>query len=158
MQDNKQQNIEIKPTKIIGKKDQLLIDKAVMKICKRRKFGVSIVWIDYRKVYDMVPQSWIKKSMEMCKVVDNISHLLFKNIDSWQTILMSGNEELTGVNIQRGIFQVDTLSSLLFVLGLIAFSRTLRKVNAGCQLGKGQHKKINYLLFMDDLKVYGNSE
>ena len=129
-----------------------------MKNCKRRKFGVSIVWIDYRKVYDMVPQSWIKKSMDMCEVVDNISHLLFKNIDSWQTILMSGNEEFTGVNIQRGIFQVDTLSSLLFVLGLITFSRTLRKVNAGCQLGKGQHKKINYLLFMDDLKVYGNSE
>ena len=26
------------------------------------------------------------------------------------------------------------------------------------QLGKGQHKKINHLLVMDDLKLYGNSE
>ena len=48
-----------------GTKDQLLIDKAVMKNC-RRKVGLNMVWIDYRKAYDMVPHSWIKKSMEMC--------------------------------------------------------------------------------------------
>ena len=46
----------------------------------------------------------------------------------------------------------------MFVICLIPLSNTLRKLNAGYQLGKGQHKKINYLLFMDDLKLYGNSE
>ena len=65
--------------------------------------------------------------------------------------------KLARVNIQRGIFQGDTLSPLLFVIGLIPLSHILRKVNAGYQLGKGQHKKINHLLFMDDLKLYGNS-
>ena len=79
-------------------------------------------------------------------------------MESWQTILMSGNEELARVNIQRGIFQGDTLSPSLFVIGLIPLSHILRKVNAGYQLGKRQHNKINYLLFMDDLKLYGNSE
>ena len=44
-------------------KDQLLIDKAVMKNRRRRKDGLNMVWIDYRKAYDMV--SWIKKSMEI---------------------------------------------------------------------------------------------
>ena len=88
---------------------------------------------------------------------DCISHLLYKGMESLQTILMSGNEELVRVNIQRGIFQGDTLSPL-FVIGLIPLSHTLRKVNAGYQLGKGQYKKINRLLFMDDLKLYGNSE
>ena len=48
--------------------------------------------------------------MEMCGVADNISHLLPKSVESWQTILMSGNEEFARVNIQRGIFQGDTLS------------------------------------------------
>ena len=70
---------------------------------------------------------------------------------------MSRNEELARVNIQRGIFQGDILSPLLFVIGLIPLSHILRKVNAGYQLGKGQYKKINHLLFMDDLKLYGNS-
>ena len=143
---------------IRGTKDQLLIDKAVMKNCRRRKVGLSMVWIDYQKPYDMVAHSWIKKSMEMCGVVDNISHFLSKSMESWQTILMSRNEELARVNIQRGIFQGDTLSPLLLVLGLIPLRHILRKVNAGYQLGKGQHKNINHLLFMDDLKLYGNSE
>ena len=55
-------------------------------------------------------------------------------------------------------YQEDTLSPLLFVIGLISLSHTLRKVNAGYQLGKGQHRKINHILFMDDLKLYENSE
>ena len=55
---------------------------------------LSMVWIDHRKAYDMVPHSWIKKSMEMCGVEDNISHLLSKSMETWQTILVSENEEL----------------------------------------------------------------
>ena len=93
--------------------------------------------------------------MEMCGVPDNISHLLFKSVGSWQTILMSGNEELARVNIRRGIFQGDTLISFIVYNSL---SHTLRKVNAGYQFGKGQHKRIIHVLFIDDLKLYGNSE
>ena len=124
-----------------GTEDQLFIDKTVMKNCRRRKVGLSMVWIDYQKAYDMVPHSWIKKSIEMCGVADNISHLLFKSTESWQTILMSVNEELARVNTQRGIFQGDALSPLLFVIGLIPLSHILRKVNKG------------YFLFMDNLKL-----
>ena len=32
-----------------GTKDQFFIDKAVMKNCRRRKVGLDMVWIDYRK-------------------------------------------------------------------------------------------------------------
>ena len=71
-------------------------------------------------------------------------------------ILMSGNEELVRVNIQRWIFQGDT--PILFIIGLIPLTHILRKVNARYQLGKGQHKKINHLLFIDHLKLYENCE
>ena len=77
--------------------------------------------------------------MEMCGVADNISHLLSKSMESWQTILMSENEELARVNIQREIFQGDAQSPLLFVIGLSPLSHTLRKVNAGYQPGKSRH-------------------
>ena len=76
--------------------------------------------------------------MEMCEVADNISHLLSKSMENWQTILMAGNEELATVNIQRGIFQGDTLSPLLFVIRLIPLSYTLRKVNAATWKGAAQ--------------------
>ena len=87
-----------------------------------------------------------------------ITYLLSKSMESWQTFLMSGNEELARLNIKRVIFQRDTLSPFMFVIGLIPLSHTLRKVNAGYQLGKGLYKKSNHLLFMDNLKLYGNSK
>ena len=98
------------------------------------------------------------KSMEMCGVADNISHILSKSIESWQTIFMSGNEQLARVSIWEEIFQGDTLSLLLLVIGLLPFSHTLRKVNAGYQAAKDQHKKIIHVHFMDDLKLYGNNK
>ena len=42
-----------------GTKDQLLIDKMIVKDCKRRLTSLAVGWIDYRKAYDMVPHSWI---------------------------------------------------------------------------------------------------
>lgn len=34
---------------------QLFVDKLIIKNCKRRKTTLGIVWIDYKKVFDMVP-------------------------------------------------------------------------------------------------------
>ena len=53
--------------KSTGTKDQLLIDKAVMKDCKVRKTNLGMAWIDYRKAFDMVPHSWILECMSMLK-------------------------------------------------------------------------------------------
>ena len=36
-----------------GTKDQLFIDKAIIKNCKRRKTNLKITWIDFRKAYVM---------------------------------------------------------------------------------------------------------
>ena len=61
-----------------GTKNHLLIDKAVMNNCRRRKIGLSMVWINYREAYDMVDMVlhlWIKKSMDMCGVTYKIFHL-----------------------------------------------------------------------------------
>ena len=77
---------------------------------------------------------------------------------SWQTILTSESEELARVNIERKIFQGDSLSPLLFVIRLISLSHILRKVTAGYRVGKRKQKRINHLLFMDDLTLYGSNE
>ena len=60
------------------------------------------------------------------------------------------------VNIRRGIFQGDSLSPLLFVIAIIPLTRMLRH-DTGYQLGDS-HSKINRLLFMDDLKLYGRND
>jgi len=61
------------------------------------------------------------------------------------------------VNIRRGILQGDLLSPLLFVIAIIPLTQMLRQCDTGYQLGDG-HSKINHLLFMDDLKLYGRND
>ena len=48
-----------------GTKDQLLIDKAILKDCKKRHTNLAMAWVDYRKAYDLVPHSWIIECLEM---------------------------------------------------------------------------------------------
>ena len=53
-------------------KDQLLIDKMIVKDCKRWLTSLTVAYIDYRKVYDVVPHSWIQKCMKMFGLVVNV--------------------------------------------------------------------------------------
>ena len=61
------------------------------------------------------------------------------------------------MNIKRGIFQGDSLSPLHFVIALKPLAAISRKVKTKYELGK-RKGSINHLLFMDDLKLYGNDE
>ena len=40
-----------------GTKDQVLVEKAVLKDCKKRRINLAIAWIDYRKVHDVIRHS-----------------------------------------------------------------------------------------------------
>ena len=42
-----------------------MIDKMVMKNCKRRMKNLSVVWIDYTKAYDMVLHTWILQYLKI---------------------------------------------------------------------------------------------
>ena len=48
-----------------GTKDQLLIDKAILRDCKRRHKNLAMAWVDYRNSYDLVPHSWILECMSI---------------------------------------------------------------------------------------------
>ena len=78
-------------------------------------------------------------------------------MEKWNVKLCSGNSELGEVEIKRGTFQGNSLSPLVFVLALIPLSLILRKANAACEFSECK-EKINYLLFIDDLKLCSRSE
>lgn len=135
-----------------GTKDQLLIDKMILKDAKVGK-NLSMAWIDYKKAYDMVPHSWIKEVVDLLGVAGNIGGLLSSSMSGWRTQLMGGTEVLGTVDIKRGIFQGDSLSPLLFVMIMIPLSQQLNAANKGYKL-KNTDRSISHLLFMDDLKLY----
>ena len=109
-----------------GTKDQLLIDKTILKEVKRLKKNVVMSWIDYKKAYDMVPHSWIKETLNITGVAKNIQHLLTNSMEKWGTLLSSNGNELGKVDIRRGIFQGDSFSPLLFVMAMIPLTMILR--------------------------------
>ena len=67
-------------------------------------------------------------------------------------MLCPGNSELGKAEIKRCIFQVDSLSLLVFVLALIPSSLILRKGKTAHEFSESK-EKINHLLFLDDLKL-----
>ena len=121
-----------------GTKDQLIIDKMVMKNCKRRKTSLCMAWIDFKKAYDMVPHSWIVESLRMFGIAENLIHLLSINMAKWKTNLMANKKSLGSVAVKRGIFKGDSFSPLLFVIALIPISTALRKINMGYKLANKQ--------------------
>ena len=141
-----------------GAKDHLMLDKAILRHCKRRRTNLAMGWIDYQKAYDLVPHSWILETMRMVGVSKNIICMLKSSMTRWNTCLEAGGQQLASVDIKRGIFQGDSLSPLLFIIGLIPLSVILRDAKQGYSLRKTSSDKINHLMYMDDLKLYGKSK
>ena len=134
-----------------------MIDKTVLKDCRKTHNNLSIAWIDYRKAYDLVLHSWVNECMEIFGIGENLRTFLQKSMQQWRLSLTANVEDLGEVNVKRGIFQGDSLSPLMFALSMVPLSLILKKVNA-CYKWRKKEYKLNHLLFMDDLKLYAKSE
>ena len=55
-----------------GTNDLLYIDSAVTNKVESRNENLAMVWIDYKKAYDMVPHLWIIKGLDLLGVAENI--------------------------------------------------------------------------------------
>ena len=90
-----------------------------------------MAWIDYKKAYDMVPQSWILPCLKIHKIPDQVVQFIEKTIEIWRVELTARGKSLAEVKIQRSIFQGDALSPLLFVIAMMPLNHILRKCTAG---------------------------
>jgi Reverse transcriptase (RNA-dependent DNA polymerase) len=140
-----------------GTKDQLLIDKMVLRNCKRRHVNLFTSWIDYKKAYDSVPHSWMLKCLDLVKANSVIIQFLKKAMELWKTQLTINNDVIGECNIRRGIFQGDSLSPLLFIIAMLPLSVILNNTKKGFKLDVDSTVKVNHLLYMDDLKLFASS-
>ena len=76
---------------------------------------------------------------------------------AWRVQLTAGGRSLAETKIQRGIFQGDAQSPLLFMIVMMLINHILRKCTAGHKLSRSQ-EKINYLMYMDDIKLFAKNE
>ena len=111
--------------------------------------------IDFQKAYDMVPYSWILKTLQLAGTARNITELFKRSMQSWKKVLFSGKNKLCKVNIRLGIFQGDSLPPLLFVVAVIPVTINLRKLKQVYSFGK-EKERLNHLL--NDLKLYVSND
>ena len=119
-----------------GIKDQLFIDKTVLKDCNKRHTNLSMAWKDYKKGYDFVLHSWINECMELFGTEENVRNFLEKSMEQWKLSLKSNGEDLGKANVNRGIFQGGSLSPLLSVFNMVHLSLILGRVNETFEWGK----------------------
>ena len=72
-----------------GTKDQLLIDKTILKDSRKRRTNLAMVSINYRKAYDYVPHSWVLECLDILCIADNVRSFLEKNKKKWKLSLNS---------------------------------------------------------------------
>ena len=84
-----------------------------------------------------------------------LRNFLSHSIRMWKTTLILNTVENTlnagVININSGIFQGDSLSPFLFCVTLIPLSKLLNNTGYGYKI---YDNTINYLFYMDDLKLF----
>ena len=137
-----------------GTKDQLIINKEILKTAKTQKKNLFMAYIDYKKAFDSVPHSWIIACLKSYGIAENIIQFLSNAMRQWNVELFEGKNFIGSANISNGIFQGDSLSPLLFIIALFPLTSML-KTHKGFRIS---NIEINHLLYVDDIKVYTSSE
>ena len=135
----------------------LYIDQHILNESKTRRKNLAMALIDYKKAYDMIPQSWIINCLKMYIISEEVINLFEKTIKTWRVELTAGGQSFVETKIQRGIFHGNALSLLQFIIAMMPLQHILRKCTAGNKLTKSQ-EKINHLMYMDDIKLFANNE
>ena len=91
------------------------------------------------------------------RVEVNVRSFVNASMKQWNTVLTAGDQRLVNVKIKHGILQGDSLSPLLFALVMIPLILVLVQTKVSYEVKKGG-KKINHLLFIDDLKLFAKNE
>ena len=76
---------------------------------------------------------------------------------NWKVEITARGKSLTELKIQRGIFQRDALSPLLFVIAIMPLNHILRRCTGGYKLIKSL-EKINYQMYFVDIKLFAKNE
>ena len=131
----------------------LYTDQHIFNESQTRRKNLPTAWIDYKEAYDFVLQSCIIHCLKMFKTSDEVINFIEKTMKIWRVELTAGEKSLVEAKIQRGIFQRDAVSPLLFLISMMPFNHILRKFTGGHKFNKSQ-EKINHLMYMDGIKLF----
>ena len=135
----------------------LYIDQHILSESKTRWKNLTMAWIDYKKTYDIVPQNWILHCLKMYKISHEVINFIEQTMKTWRVDLTAEGRSIIETKIQRGIFQGDAISPLLFIIAMMPLNHILRKCAPGYKLSRLQ-EKINHRMNKDGIKSFVKNE
>ena len=108
-----------------GTAELLYVDKHILNESKNRRKNLAMAWLDSKKAYDMVLQSCIINCLKMYKISHETINLIEKTMKKWRVELTARGKSLAETKIQRGIFQGDAQSPLLFIIAMMSLNHIL---------------------------------
>ena len=114
-----------------GTAEFFYIDHQILNESKIRRKNLAMAKIDYKKAYDMVPHSRIINCLKMCKISHEVINFIDKTMKTWRVELTAEGRILAEAKIQRGFFEGDALSHLLFIIAMMPLNHIARKCTAG---------------------------
>ena len=104
----------------------------------------------------MVPQSWIISLLKAYKILHEVINFIEKTMKTLRVELTAGEKILAEAMSQRGIFQGDALSPILFIIAMMPLNNKLRKCTA--RYKHRSQEKINHLMYADDIELFAKNE
>ena len=126
---------------------------------RHRRKRLSVAWVDYSKAFNRVLHGWLLEVLDLIRAPMYLLRCVANLLSLWVTQFRVGfgrNAVKLDQHYRRGLFQGDSLSSLLFCLSIMPLSHALRSV-VGYK-SKSFGGRVMHLLFMDDLKIYARDE
>ena len=77
----------------------LYIDQLILNESKTRRKNLAMVWIDCKKAYDMVLQSWIINCFKIYKISAEVINLIEKTMRTWRVDLTAGGRSFAEVKM-----------------------------------------------------------
>ena len=88
-----------------GCADQLLIHKMILDEAKQHCHNLLMMWFDYKKAFDSVPQEWILKALELAQVPLKIIRTIKSLMGTWPQNFALIQSKLISSNIKLGFFK-----------------------------------------------------
>lgn len=85
-------------------KNQFLIDTLIFSKCKRRNTNLNMARDVYGRARLMIPHLWLRRTLEVYGVEENMGRLIWNNMQYMRTELTLGKQVPGKVEIKRGIF------------------------------------------------------
>ena len=141
-----------------GTAELLVIDEHILKESKTKRKNLAMAWLDNKKAYDMLPQSWILHCLKMYKISHEAINLHRTDHENLESGADRGRKKHSWNTDPKEAFSKEMhYRPLLFIIAMMPLNHILRKCAVGHKLSRSQ-EKINHLMYMDDIKLFAKNE